>query len=155
MKQRREVIHRGVCCLLAAAVLTFGAGIVFMACDDDDDGPDTVGQPCKAAEDCYPRIDQSELPGAVVCMDRVEGGYCTHHCQSDADCCAIEGECDDVSNIKYVCGPFESTGEMYCFISCEGQEDGNAFCQKWAHQEFICRSTGGGSKNRKVCVPGG
>ena len=42
----------------------------------------------------------------------------------DADCCAVEGECDEEHDLDYVCGPFESTGEKYCFISCEGEDDG-------------------------------
>jgi hypothetical protein len=52
-----------------------------------------------------------------------------------------------------------------CFLSCEGADlaaaaDGGAeldeqeFCQHEASSEFICRSSGGGSENRKVCVPG-
>ena len=46
---------------------------------------------------------------------------------------------------------------MMCFISCENDDvegDADAFCQGY-HPDFICRSTGGGSANRKVCVPGG
>lgn len=129
--------------------------LVSMQGCDDDDSLDAVGQPCKASEDCYPLVEHADLSGDVICMDRVEDGYCTHHCKSDADCCAAEGECDDALKLEYVCGPFESTGEMYCFVSCEGQEDGNAYCQENAHREFICRSTGGGNKNRKVCVPEG
>jgi len=61
-----------------------------------------------------------------------------------------------------VCAPFESTGLLECFLSCEdaavtasGLADSNAFCQSYANAAFICRSTGGGSKNRKVCVPDG
>jgi len=139
---------------LTAALL----GVPLVGCDDDDDeddGLDSVGEPCASADDCYPGVDPAALSGAVVCMDRVEDGYCTHLCTSDADCCAAEGECDPQDDLDYVCGPFESTGQSYCFISCEGQDDGDAYCQTWAHPEFICRSTGGGSANRKVCVPEG
>jgi hypothetical protein len=144
-------------------VLLAVIGLAVAGCDDDDDDNgdgdggnlDDVGQPCEAAEDCYLDVDHTELSGDVVCMDKVEDGYCTHYCQTDADCCAVEGECDEELDLEYVCGPFESTGEMYCFISCEDQEDGDAYCQEWAHSEFICRSTGGGSENRKVCVPEG
>jgi len=129
------------------------------ACDDDDGGSglDAVGQPCEVAADCYPQLDTSQLAGEVVCLDRVEGGYCTHHCQTDEDCCAVEGECDSEYDLDYVCAPFEATGEKYCFISCEGQADVDAddYCQTWAHHEFICRSTGGGAENRRVCVPEG
>lgn len=41
--------------------------------------------------------------------------------------------------------------------SCEaadiGDHDESTFCQEEAHPAFGCRSTGGGSANRKVCVP--
>jgi hypothetical protein len=141
---------------LILAGLLAGFGLAGAGCDDDDDYSGTVGQPCDVAGDCYPDLeDHSELSGDVVCLDKVQGGYCTHHCQTDADCCAVEGECDPAYDLDYVCGPFESTGEKYCFISCEGQEDGNAYCQEWAHHDFNCRSTGGGNENRKVCVPSG
>jgi len=149
------------------------------ACGDDDavtsgsasgDGPDNTGQECTMPDACYPGVDQSELAGEVECLDRVDSGYCTHQCETDADCCAVAGVCDD--NIAYVCGPFESTGLMLCFISCEeadidasgfgvgvggggGGDPADTYCQAKAHAEFICRSTGGGSDNRKVCVPEG
>ncbi|MFO8072097.1 MAG: hypothetical protein R6V85_09505 [Polyangia bacterium] len=140
---------------IAAAALA-SLLVATWACDDDGgSGLDAVGQPCEVAADCYPQLDTSQLAGEVVCMDRVEGGYCTHHCQTDADCCAVEGECDPEYDLDYVCAPFESTGEKYCFISCEGQDDADDYCQSWAHHEFICRSTGGGDENRKVCVPEG
>ncbi|HTM46133.1 MAG TPA: hypothetical protein VL137_14335, partial [Polyangiaceae bacterium] len=35
-----------------------------------------------------------------------------------------------------------------------GAADDQAFCQRFAGPDFICRSSGGGSMNRKVCVPG-
>ncbi len=52
-----------------------------------------------------------------------------------------------------------------CFLSCEpgdlvpasggsGKVDDQEYCQREAGSEFICRSSGGGSKNRKICVPG-
>ena len=53
-----------------------------------------------------------------------------------------------------------------CFLSCEGSDllaadgsntgdiDEQEFCQREASSDFICRSSGGGSENRKVCVPG-
>jgi hypothetical protein len=48
-----------------------------------------------------------------------------------------------------------------CFLSCEdadvqaaGDSDAEAFCQAHVSPDFICRSSGGGSENRKVCVPG-
>jgi hypothetical protein len=115
-------------------------------------------------DDCYPGLDHDELAGAVLCLDRVRDGYCTHLCQTDADCCAAEGECD--TELKQVCAPFESTGQRMCFLSCEGRDlraaggtsggelDEQEFCQREASADFICRSSGGGAANRKVCVPG-
>ena len=76
-------------------------------------------------------------------------------CEVDDDCCAVEGECDD--DRPQVCAPFESTGVRRCFLSCEaqvvGDRDENDYCAEFAHRDFGCRSTGGGSANRKVCVP--
>ena len=101
----------------------------------------------------------------VVCLDRVAGGYCTHECTGDPDCCAVPDEC--WSNLVQVCAPFESTGERYCFLGCEDADiaDGTArvgadpsigadeYCARYAHPSFHCRSTGGGAANRRVCVP--
>lgn len=154
------------------ASIVFASLLTFTACGDDDAGgdgnagtatdsgsPDQVGQICEVPSDCYPEVDPEELAGDRVCLDRVAGGYCTHECMVDDDCCAVEGEC--VSDFPQVCGPFESTGMMMCFLSCEDEDwqgadeaDDNAFCQEYASTDFICRSTGGGADNRKVCVPG-
>jgi hypothetical protein len=141
--------------------------LVVFACKEEDPGdvadgtgsPDQVGQQCAVPGDCYPEIDPAEIAGQIECLDRVRGGYCTHQCGDDADCCAVEGEC--LTDLPQVCSPFESTGLMMCFLSCEdehvdgaGAADENVFCQEWASWDFICRSSGGGSDNRKVCVPG-
>ena len=126
--------------------------------DEDNDGNlDTVGQPCEVAEDCYPGVEHEDLLGEVICLGEVEGGYCTHLCETDEDCCAVEGECDEENDLVYLCAPFESTGQKFCFISCEdtAEMESNEYCQHWAHLNFICRSTGGGSENRRVCVPEG
>jgi hypothetical protein len=134
------------------------AGIGF-ACGGDGDGgsADMAGDVCEVIDDCYPDVDHADLHGDVQCLDRVESGYCTHLCQSDADCCAADGECE--TDLPQVCGPFESTGLMMCFLSCEAEDvgdgDPDAYCHEHAHEDFICRSTGGGSANRKVCVPNG
>ncbi len=133
----------------------------------DARSPEYTGSACKVATDCYGDIDASSLKGAAVCIDRVENGYCTHKCQTDADCCATPGECR--TGLRQVCAPFESTGDKYCFLSCEAADiasatdagasdagsDGNAYCENNASSEFSCRSTGGGSENRKVCLPTG
>lgn len=141
---------------LALAALAIAAAVgAFVGCDDDDDGWGDVGQPCDTAAECYPGVDHAEIEGDIVCLDRVEGGYCTHTCDDDGDCCAVDGECDYAGDLEQVCGPFESTDDKYCFLSCEGEENGDAFCQEHVHHDFICRSTGGGADNRKVCVPNG
>lgn len=132
------------------------------ACGDDDDGagPTNTGHACSTASQCYPGVTQGELVGEAVCLDRVEGGYCTHECTDDSECCAAEGEC--VGAHAEVCAPFESMPGMHCFLSCEdedwtnsGEPDGEAYCQRYASAFFHCRSTGGGSDNRKVCLPDG
>jgi hypothetical protein len=41
---------------------------------------------------------------------------------------------------------------MMCFLSCEDVgDDDNGYCHEHASAAFNCRSTGGGSANRKVC----
>jgi hypothetical protein len=133
-----------------------------------------AGQTCALASDCYPGLDAGTLLGAVQCLSKVPNGYCTHLCTKDSDCCAVSGECK--TGIKQVCSPFESTGQMMCFLSCEsadvsagiatgsasGGYDGgtteagsveDAYCQSYASAAFTCRSTGGGKNNRKVCSP--
>ena len=143
------------------------------ACGDDDEGeggggpqesPEQTGKSCMVVDDCYPNVDHALLSGAVQCLDRVREGYCTHLCETDADCCGAEGECD--TELRQVCSPFESSGQRMCFLSCEGADlrapdggtsgalDEQEYCQREASVEFICRSSGGGATNRKVCVPG-
>lgn len=130
---------------------------------DSSRGVENAGQSCKTPAECYPGLEAGALKGAVQCLDRVAGGYCTHLCQADTDCCAIPGECRGA--VKQVCSPFETMGQM-CFLSCESSDlrpgpDGGAildettYCQTYAGADFKCRSSGGGNKNRKVCVPGG
>lgn len=133
--------------------------------------PEQTGQACRSPADCYPGLasgDGGALKGDVQCLDRVTNGYCTHLCDSDADCCAAPGECK--TGLRQVCAPFESTGKKMCFLSCEpgdvaagiaavgpvffdtgAKED--AYCKSFASQALGCRSTGGGKENRKVCLP--
>jgi hypothetical protein len=117
-----------------------------------------TGQSCTTAGQCFAGVDAGTLLGAPACLDKVPGGYCTHACTQDTDCCAVAGECPQA--LAEVCAPFESTGAMDCFLSCEdtalmkaGFTDSTAYCAKFANAAFNCRSTGGGSQNRKVCVP--
>jgi hypothetical protein len=113
-----------------------------------------VGTTCAVADDCYPGVTRSDIRGEVMCQTRVKDGYCTHRCVTDSDCCAVSGECG--GGVVGVCSPFESTGDLQCFISCESKDlngvDETKFCSDF-HASFVCRSTGGGSSNRKICAP--
>jgi len=143
------------------AFLVFGASYWLLpGCGSDDDGagPTNTGQACASVDACYPGVKAGDLVGDAVCLDKVTGGYCTHHCEQDLDCCAAAGECPDAH--AEVCAPFESTPEMYCFLSCEDADlattmsaDADQYCKAYAGPAFTCRSTGGGAKNRKVCMP--
>jgi hypothetical protein len=125
-----------------------------VACGGDD--VENTGRSCEVADDCYPGLDHASLHGDVRCLDRVQGGYCTHLCVDDDDCCAVEGEC--ATSHPQVCSPFENDTTTTCFLSCEpdviGDREENAYCREFAHESFLCRSSGGGTANRKVCVPG-
>ena len=131
-------------------------GLAVLAGCSGGSGGEHTGQSCQVAADCYPGVNQSSL-GQVTCLANVAGGYCTHTCQTDSDCCAVAGECR--TGLPQLCAPFESTGANYCFLSCEatvfdaGIADTTAYCQQYASSSFTCRSTGGGSANRKVCMP--
>lgn len=129
--------------------------------------PEVTGSACTTAAQCYGHLDAQSLKGEPRCLDRVTNGYCTHVCQTDADCCAVPGECR--TGLKQVCAPFESAGEKYCFLSCEAADinaandagatdagtDEQSYCKKNVSDEFSCRSTGGGAENRKACIPTG
>ncbi len=100
-------------------------------------GPGTqTGTFRKTAATCYPGVaDAGTLKGTVTCLTQVTGGYCTHECTADSDCCAVPGECH--TNVKEVCSPFESQPQKYCFLSCEtadvqaaGYTDPTAYCQQ-------------------------
>jgi hypothetical protein len=161
--------------LIASAIVGGAVALTFLftACSSDDEQagpppgagglpPDNTGSQCVAPADCYPGVDRTLLKGGEVqCLDRVDDGYCTHLCSTDDDCCAAPGECK--TDIDQVCSPFESTGMRMCFLGCEradiegwdgGVMDENEYCQRRVHSDFVCRSSGGGSQNRKVCVPG-
>ena len=116
---------RTVGLLATASLFAFACGG-----DDDEDGgdgagntgnrPDETGAVCELADDCYPEVAEGEIVGEVECLDRVRDGYCTHSCESDADCCAAEGECK--TDLLQVCSPFESKEGKSCFISCEDED---------------------------------
>jgi hypothetical protein len=132
--------------------------------------PEPTGTACTVAADCYAGLDKSELSGPAECIDKVEDGYCTHECETDDDCCALDGECR--TGFKQVCASFENSTKKYCFLSCEEADlvpgaggmtgaggavavDANEYCEREAHPRFLCRSTGGGEENRKACLPDG
>lgn len=123
-----------------------------------------------AAGDASGDAMASAVVGNVTCLTKVTNGYCTHTCVQDSDCCAVPGECR--SGVKQVCSPLENQGDQYCFLSCEdddmrralaatvdagGAPDAGAsadeYCRVYAGAATSCRSSGGGSKNRKVCIP--
>jgi hypothetical protein len=152
--------------LLAATVVMLTSSTISCGDDDNDNPPPSefTGQACAGADECYPWLDGGTLSGDRVCLDRVPGGYCTHECEQDSDCCATEGECRTAH--PQVCAPFESTGIKMCFLSCEEKSveasgvigpnqdwDADQYCQTYAWDGFKCRSSGGGSENRKVCTP--
>jgi hypothetical protein len=159
--------------ILVASVVALP--IVAVACGSSDGGggggtggtggtPENTGSACTAPTDCFPGLEAGALKGAVACLS-VTGGYCTHECTTDADCCAVAGECK--SNLPEVCSPFESSGKKYCFLKCDDATvaaanvtsdggtvtDSTQYCQLEANSTFTCRSTGGGAQNQKVCAP--
>jgi hypothetical protein len=90
------------------------------ACGSSNSGsgaPSNTGQACSDVSQCYRGVSTSSLLGAPSCLTAVPGGYCTHACGADSDCCAASGECPYA--LAEVCAPFESTGAMDCFLSCE------------------------------------
>jgi len=148
---------------LRPLVVFAAVSALFAACGSDPEPApiENAGSSCSTPAQCYPNLDGGTLKGAVQCLTKVAGGYCTHLCTSDADCCAVPGECTGPQ--KQVCSPFESTGQMMCFLSCEDADvkaadpayasDTTGYCHRYANAAFGCRSSGGGTKNRKVCVP--
>jgi hypothetical protein len=148
-----EPMRRRLPFISAAVILT-----ALAACGDDD--TDT-GATCDVPDDCYGDVaddDRDMIAGEIECLDRVEGGYCTHQCETDDDCCVVAGECN--GDHREICAPFENESAIKrCFLACEaediGDQDETEYCQEFANDAFGCRSTGGGSENRKVCVPPG
>lgn len=147
--------------------------------DSGPRGVEPAGQSCTAPTQCYGGVveagaDSAAIVGTVTCLDKVTNGYCTHTCTQDTDCCAVPGECR--TSVTQVCSPFTNQTALYCFLSCEdadiakaiaanasaGYYDGgateagstaDAYCASFAGASTACRSSGGGTKNRKVCIP--
>jgi hypothetical protein len=152
--------------VVSASASFFTSIALFAGCSSSNGSTNTgpveqTGQSCSNTSQCYPALgDAAALKGQVTCLN-VTNGYCTHTCTTDADCCAVPGEC--LTGVKQVCSPFQSTGQHYCFLSCDtsviastpdaGTTDPNTYCQRFVNASFTCRSTGGGSANLKVCAP--
>lgn len=102
-------------------------------------GPDLYNA-CDEASDC-------DVPEGydAECLDKSGQGFCSWECDTDADCS------DSPDDYSYVCAPFESEPGMHCFPSCDGDGDSAGACPNG----YGCRSTGGGSDNRKICFPEG
>lgn len=113
---------------MLAACVSFCAGAL-TACAEENG----LYAACDVPEDCEPPEDKQ-----AACVAKDSGGFCSWTCGGDADC-----DIDD--DIEYACASFESTSGMYCFPSCEVDD----VCP----EDFECRSTGGGSNNRKICFP--
>ena len=133
--------------------------VLFVGCSGGSAPP--AGHPCTKDSDCYVGLDGGGLQGTIVCLTNLNGGYCTHTCTMDSNCCAVAAECP--AGIKEVCAPLESAAQTYCFVSCAaadvgttsegGATDTMAFCHSAAGSTFTCRSTGGGAANKKFCGP--
>jgi hypothetical protein len=145
----------------ATVLLCVGASIVLACSSSSNAGGPAVqtGTACTSAANCYSGLDAAALHGQVVCLTQLQNGYCSHACQTDADCCAVPGECP--AGFKEICAPLQSVPQTYCFLSCDpanipasaGTTDPNTFCQRFANAGFTCRSTGGGANNKKFCGP--
>jgi hypothetical protein len=137
-------------------------------------GGEPAGQSCTTPAQCYGGVDAGAISGEITCLAKVTSGYCTHTCKQDTECCSAPGEC--LSGVAEVCSPLSNQPEQYCFLSCEdadvqraiaangaaGYYDGgatdagsvaDAYCESFAGAATSCRSSGGGNKNRKICLP--
>jgi hypothetical protein len=143
------------------AIISLVAAVTLAAVGCAGGSTPATGQSCMTAGDCYKGVmNAAALQGQVTCLS-LTGGYCSHVCQQDTDCCAVPGEC--ANGVKEVCAPLESNMKTYCFVSCEtadiapsdggGSEDPTAYCHRVAGSGFTCRSTGGGTANKKFCGP--
>lgn len=97
---------------------------------------------CEVADDCAEWVPDSAEP---VCLEKSGEGFCSWTCEADADCAD-----DPDEDFAYVCSSFESTEGLYCFPSCN--EDGDSEVPV-CPDGYGCRSTGGGSDNRRICFP--
>lgn len=98
--------------------------------------------PCEEPAHCEDVIPEG---ATAECVEAEGGGFCSWQCSADPDC---DGDLDD--DWDFICAPFESNPQQYCFPACnEDTDDATAECP----EGYGCRSTGGGSENRKICFP--
>lgn len=108
--------------LFLAAFLTACSTPAYDACDIADD--------CAFPEDAV-----------AACVEKSDAlKFCAVTCDADVACDVVDDAFD------WVCAPFESSPESYCFPACadEGPE---------CPPGYGCRSTGGGADNEKICFP--
>lgn len=115
--------------------------LVFLACDDDDDGGSEaqrrgIGAACEASDECA-----GEGDAGLDCLP-FKGGYCgDRDCQSDDDCPAGSA-----------CVTHE--GANYCFLVCSDKPQCNTY--RPVEDEANCVANAElveDRGNRKVCVP--
>ena len=151
-------------CLITMAVSAVPVGLALaVACSSSNSAPPPgqTGSTCTTAAQCYPGVDAGALQGTVTCLTQLQNGYCTHTCQTNANCCTVPSECP--TGLAEICSPLQSAGTTYCLVACDsasiaanpnaGTTDPGAYCQRWANPTFTCRSSGGGSANQKFCGP--
>jgi len=115
--------------------------LALTGCSKNDPAEDAY-QACEEPADC-----DSPEGRDPVCLEKSDEGFCSWECDADTDC---EEASDDL--FEYVCASFESELQLYCFPACaEEAEDAEDECPAGMN----CRSTGGGSNNRKICFPDG
>lgn len=119
------------------ALLSLIAALLAPACGRDPD----LYAACEEADDCAELVPED---AEGTCLDKGDEGFCTWACTADADC---SGDGDE--DRDFVCASFEDETGLWCFPSCEGVEDEEDACP----DGMTCRSTGGGSDNRKICFP--
>ena len=112
--------------------LWLGMLLLAAGCSGDKEGYTSCSEPA----DCSVPADAE-----AVCLDKGGDGFCSWLCSTDEDCQTDTGSGSD----GYLCASFEDEAARYCLISCE--EDADA-----CPDGLTCRSSGGGSENRKVCA---
>ena len=105
-------------------------------------GGEDIYASCDEAADCGEIAPDSAEP---ECVPKENWGFCTWSCTEDSHCSE-----DGDEDYDFVCASFEEQTGKFCFPSCreEGTEE-----EEVCPDGYECRSTGGGSENRRVCFP--